>query len=285
MLSYRHAFHAGNFADVLKHLVLLETLQYMMQKDTPFLYLDTHAGGGGYALNSAQAQKNAEYANGIGMLWGKADLPEAVGRYREQVALFNQQNQAKGLDFYPGSPWLAQSVLREQDRLSVFELHPQENKLLDKTMSQAGRDRRVKVFNQDGFQGLIAQMPPKERRGVVLMDPSYEVKADYDRVVEVLVQAHKRFATGSYLLWYPVVERTRIQQLKKAIQASGIRHVEAYELGLSEDTSGRGMTASGMMLINPPWVLKSTMQAVLPWLVKQLAPQNGFYRIETWVEE
>jgi 23S rRNA (adenine2030-N6)-methyltransferase len=288
MLSYRHAFHAGNFADVLKHVVLLESLNYLTQKDKPVWYADTHAGGGGYALNSQQAQKNAEFANGIGRLWGVLDMsdtPESVVRYLKQVAHFNHQNQTDSLSYYPGSPWLAQALLRPQDRLSLFELHTQENQTLQQTIALGGRDRRVKVFEQDGFQGLIAQLPPKERRGLVLIDPSYEVKTDYDRVVDVLLQAHKRFATGTYLLWYPVVDRQRIHQLEKALRASGMRNISLYELGLSDDTSGRGMTASGMLVINPPWTLASTMQQALPWLVKQLAPETGFYRAETLVEE
>jgi 23S rRNA (adenine2030-N6)-methyltransferase len=285
MLSYRHAFHAGNFADVLKHLVLLESLNYLTQKDKPIWYADTHAGGGGYALNSQQAQKNAEFANGIGRLWGASDAPEAVVRYLQQVNDFNQLNQSTDLHYYPGSPWLAQSVLREHDRLSLFELHAQENQILQQTLALGGRDRRVKVFAQDGFQGLIAQLPPKERRGLALMDPSYEIKSDYERVVEVLVQAHKRFATGTFLLWYPVVERQRIHQLEKALCASGMRNISLYELGLSDDTSGRGMTASGMVVINPPWTLAATMQQVLPWLVEQLAPKTGFYRADILVEE
>ncbi|UQB42736.1 23S rRNA (adenine(2030)-N(6))-methyltransferase RlmJ [Thiomicrospira microaerophila] len=285
MLSYRHAFHAGNFADVLKHLVLLESLFYLTQKDKPVWYADSHAGGGGYALNSHQAQKNAEFVNGIGRLWQASDAPQAVGRYLQQVAAFNQQNQSTDLSYYPGSPWLAQSVLREQDRLSLFELHAQENLILQQTLALGGRDRRLKVFEQDGFQGVIAQLPPKERRGLVLIDPSYEIKTDYERVVEVLVQAHKRFATGSYLLWYPVVERQRIHQLEKALRASGMRNISLYELGLSDDTSGRGMTASGMVVINPPWTLHATMQQVLPWLVEQLAPKTGFYRADILVEE
>lgn len=285
MLSYRHAFHAGNFADVLKHLVLLETLNYLTQKDKAVWYADTHAGGGGYALNSKQAQKNAEFTNGIGRLWRASNAPESAVRYFQQVARFNQLNQSSDLNYYPGSPWLAQSLLREQDRLSLFELHPQENQILQQTLVLGGRDRRAKVFEQDGFQGLIAQLPPKERRGLVLMDPSYEVKTDYDRVVEVLVQAHKRFATGTYLLWYPVVERQRVHQLEKALRASGMRNISLYELGLSDDTTGRGMTASGMVVVNPPWTLSTTMQHVLPWLVEQLAPKTGFYRADLLVEE
>lgn len=283
MLSYRHGFHAGNFADVLKHWVLVESLAYLLQKDKPIWYADTHAGAGGYALDSAQAQKTAEYQNGIARLWDQADLPPALADYLAQIKAFNQQaSQADKLAFYPGSPWLAQSILREHDRLSLFELHPQEQTLLQQNMA---KDRRVKVFARDGFEGLIAALPPKERRGLILIDPPYEIKTDYQKVVETLVQAHKRFATGCYLLWYPVVERQRIRQLENAFIQSGIRHIDLYEMGLSSDSSGRGMTASGMIVINPPWTLKNTIASALPWLTHHLAGAAGEYRIETLVAE
>lgn len=283
MLSYRHAFHAGNFADVLKHLVQVQILDYLLQKDKVFWYGDTHAGAGGYALTSTEAQKNAEFLNGIGRLWGRNDLPELVARYVELVTQFNQQAGGdETLAFYPGSPWFAKQMLRDEDRLSLFELHPQDSVRLIEAMRG---DRRIRVQAKDGFQGLIASVPPKERRGLVLMDPPYEVKTDYDQVVEVLIQAHKRFATGTYALWYPVVQRSRVQTLEKALIKSGMRNIELYELGLTKDTSGRGMTSSGMIVINPPWTLKKQMQQCLPWLAKALAAEDGCYRIETLVAE
>lgn len=283
MLSYRHAFHAGNFADVLKHLIQVQILDYLLQKDKAFWYGDTHAGAGGYSLNSAEAQKNAEFSNGIDLLWGRNDLPSPVARYVELVKQFNQQaGSIEKLAFYPGSPWFAKQMLRDEDRLSLFELHPQDSVRLIEAMRG---DRRVRVQAKDGFQGLIASVPPKERRGLILMDPAYEIKTDYDQVVEVLIQAHKRFATGTYALWYPVVQRSRVQTLEKALIKSGMRNIELYELGLTKDTSGRGMTSSGMIVINPPWTLKKQMQQCLPWLAKTLADEDGCYRIESLVAE
>jgi 23S rRNA (adenine2030-N6)-methyltransferase len=284
MLSYRHAFHAGNFADVLKHLIQVQVLDYLLQKDKPIWYADTHAGAGGYALTSAEAQKNAEYQNGIAQLWGRDDLPQTIERYVNLVAEFNCQAGAPvgELKYYPGSPWFAAQMLRDSDRLSLYELHPQEQTLLIQNLAQG---RRCKVFCNDGFQGVIAALPPKERRGLVLIDPPYEIKTDYEQVVETLIQAHKRFATGTYALWYPVVERARVKRLERGLIESGIRHIELYEMGLQADTSGRGMTASGMIVINPPWTLKSQMQQLLPWLTEKLARKQGIYRIETLVEE
>ncbi len=284
MLSYQHGFHAGNEADVLKHVVLVACLEYMMQKPKPLLYVDTHAGAGGYALDSAQAQKTAEYRRGIARLWALGDdAPENLRSYLAVVRAFNEfAGSPEVLAFYPGSPWIAQTLLREEDRLQLFELHPKEAALLQQGLV---KKRGLSVFQQDGFQGLIAALPPKERRGLVLMDPPYEIKTDYEQVVSRLIQAHKRFAGGTYLLWYPVVERARINQLEKALKNSGIRAIDLYELAIAPDTSARGMTASGMIVINPPWVLKNQMNTLLPWLCQHLAEGQGFYRIETLVEE
>lgn len=284
MLSYQHGFHAGNEADVLKHVVLVACLEYMTQKPKPLLYVDTHAGAGGYALDSAQSQKTAEYRRGIARLWSLGDdLPEGLQSYLDVVRAFNQfAGSQEALAFYPGSPWIAQALLREGDRLQLFELHPKEAALLQQGLV---KKRGLSVFQQDGFQGLIAALPPKERRGLVLMDPPYEIKTDYEQVVSRLIQAHKRFAGGTYLLWYPVVERARIDQLEKALKNSGIRAIDLYELAIAPDTSARGMTASGMIVINPPWILKNQMNTLLPWLCQHLAEGQGFYRIETLVEE
>ena len=284
MLSYQHGFHAGNEADVLKHVVLVACLEYMTQKPKPLLYVDTHAGAGGYALDSAQSQKTAEYRRGIARLWSLGDdLPEGLQSYLDVVRAFNQfAGSQEALAFYPGSPWIAQALLREGDRLQLFELHPKEAALLQQGLV---KKRGLSVFQQDGFQGLIAALPPKERRGLVLMDPPYEIKTDYEQVVSRLIQAHKRFAGGTYLLWYPVVERARIDQLEKALKNSGIRAIDLYELAIAPDTSARVMTASGMIEINPTWKLKNQMNTLLPWLCQHLAEGQGFYRIETLVEE
>lgn len=284
MLSYLHSFHAGNFADVLKHTVLVHTLQYLTQKPKPVFYLDTHSGPGGFELDASEAQKNREFENGIGRLWQETDLPDIVADYVENVRQFEQacSNTSTTLRHYPGSPWFASHLLREHDRLSLCELHPREQQTLQANFKQ---DRRIKVFNQDGFQTAIGAMPPKERRGLVLIDPPYEVKTDYDRVVEVLKACHQRFATGTYAIWYPVVQRQQIEKMLNAIQNSGIRNIQVFELGLEADTDQRGMTSSGMILVNPPWTLMEQMQSALPYLAKKLGGKQAVYRIEQLVDE
>lgn len=280
MLSYRHSFHAGNFADVLKHIVLIQILEYLGQKDKPLCCIDTHAGPGRYELDSDHALKNREFDNGIGPLWQRNDLPESVADYINLIKRFNKPGQ---LTRYPGSPLIAKQLLRGKDRLCLFELHNTEIKSLT---ALADKDKRISVFHADGLKASLKLLPPPERRGLVLIDPSYEIKSDYAQVVETLAAMHKRFATGTYALWYPVIERSRVQKLERDIIACGIQNVQLFELGLQADSNGHGMTASGMIVVNPPWTLKAEMQQVLPWLVDVLGHNGGgFYRIETLVDE
>ncbi|MGZ5028570.1 MAG: 23S rRNA (adenine(2030)-N(6))-methyltransferase RlmJ [Methylobacter sp.] len=276
MLSYRHSFHAGNFADVLKHIILIQSLDYLSTKDKPLCCIDTHAGPGKYELDSEYAQKNREFDNGIGKLWRRNDLPECVARYVSLIKRFNKPDQ---LTRYPGSPLIAKQLLRDKDRLCLFELHNTEIKLLN---AVADKDKRIKVFHSDGLKDSLKLLPPLERRGLILIDPSYEIKSDYLQVVETLIAMHKRFATGTYALWYPVVDRNRNQELERAIQNSGIKDVQLFELGMHTDSNAHGMTASGMIVINPPWTLSAEMKQVLPWLANVLGNHGeGFYRIET----
>ncbi len=280
MLSYRHSFHAGNFADVLKHLILIQILDYLGKKDKAFCYIDTHAGPGDYALNSDYALQNREFDNGIGKLWQRNDLPVSVAAYVNLIKGFNSAGQ---LTRYPGSPLIARQLLRRQDRLFLYELHSTEIKLLD---AATQRDRRIKVFHEDGLKACLGLLPPIERRGLVLIDPSYEIKSDYQQVIETLIAMHKRFATGIYALWYPVVERGRNQEMERAIKTSGIKNVQLFELGLTADTDLHGMTASGMIVVNPPWTLAADMQQTLPWLADVLGNDGeGHYRVQTLVAE
>lgn len=280
MLSYRHTFHAGNFADVLKHLVLVRVLRYLTRKEKPMCYIDTHAGAGGYLLQHPQAQKTLEFTNGIAKLWTRDDLPEALVDYRALVRAFNDSD---ALQRYPGSPWLAAQLLRRNDRLCLFEAHSTDSALLQAAF--AGQ-RNVRVTIGDGFQGCIGLMPPLERRGLVLMDPSYELKTDYQAVVETLLKAHRRFATGVYAIWYPVVERSRIEVLERSIAASGIRRVQLFELGIRSDSRGYGMTACGMLVVNPPWGLRGEMELLLPYLAGVLGEAGeGHYRIRELVSD
>lgn len=277
MLSYRHSFHAGNFADVLKHIVLIETLQHFIQKDKAFSYIDTHAGAGLYSLQSEHANKTGEYRDGIGKLYN-AKLP-ALSSYLDVVRQFNRSNT---LNRYPGSPMIAAQFLRPQDMGWLFELHPTDfPKLRDNCASQ----KRLRVQQEDGFKNLLALLPPPSRRGLVLIDPSYEVKSDYETVASVVAKAYKKFNSGTYAIWYPVVLRQQIQRLEKSLIRSGIKNMQCFELGLSADNEGRGMTASGMIVINPPWTLRQNMQSLLPQLVQLLAAEHGVYRCDVLVPE
>ncbi len=280
MLSYRHAFHAGNFADVLKHVVLLEILAYLAQKEKPFCVIDTHAGGGKYALDSDFALKTREFDTGILPLWQRDDLPPSVANYVNFQKRFNANGQFKT---YAGSPLLIKQMLRAKDRLCLFELHSTEIAALKENMKH---DKRIQMEHADGLKNGLGLLPPVERRGLVLIDPSYEMKSDYSDVVKTLVQMHKRFATGTYALWYPVIERGRNEALEAALKKSGIPNIQLFELGINTDNSGRGMNASGMIIINPPWNLTATMKTVLPWLAKTLGENNaGSFRVETLVAE
>ncbi|MDD1629865.1 MAG: 23S rRNA (adenine(2030)-N(6))-methyltransferase RlmJ, partial [Methylococcaceae bacterium] len=243
MLSYRHSFHAGNFADVLKHIILIKILEHLKKKDKPFCCIDTHAGPGEYALDDGYALKNREFENGIGKLWQRDDFPDSVANYVNFIKKFNNTDE---LIRYPGSPLIIKQFLRNNDRLFLYELHSTEIELLNLAVT---RDRRVKLFHADGLKNVLGLLPPNEHRGMILIDPSYEIKSDYNLVIETLIQMHKRFATGTYALWYPVVERSRNKQLEKAIKTSGIKNVQLFELGIKTDTHEHGMTASGMIVV------------------------------------
>lgn len=214
MLSYRHAFHAGNHADVLKHTVQIALLRYLNQKDKAYWYVDTHAGAGMYSLVEGYATRLAEFADGVGRLWDRSDLPPALADYLEQVKSFNPDGK---LTLYPGSPACAMRVLRPQDHARLYELHSSDGPLLQQAM-QPWR-RAVQIDQGDGFAGLKAVLPPPPRRALVLIDPPYEDKGDYKRVVDGLREGLKRFATGTYAVWYPLLQRAESQgladQLKK----------------------------------------------------------------------
>lgn len=280
MLSYRHGFHAGNFADILKHTVLVHILEYMTQKDKPLRIIDTHAGAGVYKLTGPQAQKNCEFDNGIGPLWQSTKQPAALARLLDLIKNLNEKGQ---LQLYPGSPLISQTLMRPIDHLFLHELHPSDFQFLRDCMRN---DRRIKVSNEDGFAGMQALLPPPERRALVLLDPSYEVKSDYQHLIKQIIQAHKRFATGTYAIWYPVVSRARIDEMELALKKSGIKNIQLMEFGLAPDSLEHGMTSSGMMVINPPWTLWAAMEETLPWLVDNLSAEGaGFYRLEQLVPE
>ena len=267
MLSYRHAFHAGGFADVLKHAVLVHVLRHAVGKPKPVYFLDTHAGAGSYDLGAAMAQKTGEYRTGIARLLAVArPAPELIAPY---LRLVEAANPPGVLRSYPGSPALARAMLRAQDRLDLVELHGTDHGIL---AGWAGAG--VQARREDGLAALVARMPPRERRGVILIDPSYELKSDYQAVPQALARAHRRFATGTFLLWYPVIERARTDELLASLRASGIERQLRLELGLRPDAPGRGMTAAGMVVVNPPWTLEQAAADALPWLAHTLAAEG-----------
>lgn len=271
MLSYRHAFHAGNHADVLKHAVAVQLLRYLGQKDKPYWYVDTHAGAGVYSLTEGYAAKTSEYQTGIGALWKREDLPASVADYVEQVSALNADGQ---LRFYPGSPYLAWRLMRANDRMRLFELHTTEMEILRHNFRDAGR--RAMLYAGDGFEGIKALLPPPPRRALVLIDPSFEDKRDYARTLVCVEESLKRFATGIYAIWYPQVvrpESERFAEQLKRLQATDWLHVT---LTVSRPPSdGYGLYGSGMFILNPPYTLAATMKEMLPYLARVLGQDDS----------
>lgn len=283
MLSYRHAFHAGNFADLLKHMVLVRLVLAMSRKEKPFVVIDTHAGAGLYALDSALAKKTVEYRDGVGKLWQAVQSGEPVAEPAEAfVDLLRDLNPDGRLVNYPGSPEICRRLLRRGDRLLLSELHPTDHERLSHHFKGV---RQVACAREDGLERLPKKLPPVQRRGLTLVDPSYERDEEYNQVVEAISQAHRRFATGVYALWYPVVDRLRIDRLLKDFEATGIRRQLLIEHCVEPDSPGYGMTGSGMLVINPPWQLDQQMQELLPWLDRLLTGGQGYCRVDWLVGE
>ncbi|MDR3221526.1 MAG: 23S rRNA (adenine(2030)-N(6))-methyltransferase RlmJ [Candidatus Accumulibacter sp.] len=271
MLSYRHAFHAGNHADVLKHLILIQLIRYLRQKEKPFWVIDTHAGAGVYDLEAAHARKLAEYKAGIGRLWARPDLPAPLADYLDLVRRFNPGGRLRK---YPGSPFLARETMRAQDRLRLFELHGSDARLLRENFRDAGK--QVSVDGTDGFAGLRALLPPPPRRAVALIDPPYEEKQDYERVIQALKDALTRFPDGVYAVWYPQLTRLEASELPKRLQrlpARACLHAALRVRAPSAD--GFGMHGSGLVVLNPPWTLRDTLADTLPFLTEALREDDG----------
>lgn len=271
MFSYRHAFHAGNHADVLKHAVVVQLLNYFNKKDKSYWYIDTHAGAGIYALDEGFATKTAEYETGIAKLWNADKLPEALEAYVAEIRACNDAGQ---LRYYPGSPYLAWRLLREQDRMRLFEMHSTEIGVLRHNFRDAGR--RAMIYAADGFEGLKALLPPPPRRAMALIDPSYEDKRDYARTLACVEEGLKRFATGCYAVWYPQVKRPESERFPdhlKRLQPSNWLHLT---LTVSHPPSdGFGLYGSGMFILNPPYTLVESMRSALPYLADVLGQDSG----------
>lgn len=262
MLSYRHAFHAGNHADVFKHLTLILILRALQRKTTPLCYIDTHAGAGRYDLNSREAEKTGEFRDGVARIWRRDDVPDFMHDYLNAISAVNPQR-PDDLRYYPGSPVLARELSRPQDRMVLIERHPTDHALL---LEEFGRVSRSRIELGDGFDLLKAFTPPREKRGLVLIDPSYEIKTDYKKVVSALSDALGRWATGVFVVWYPLIDRTTADQLLRRILATATRRILRIEFGLRGPSVGDGLWGSGLVIINPPYQLDDQLKRVLPWL-------------------
>ena len=274
MLSYRHAFNAGNHADVLKHYVLTLVLHYFNQKDKAYCYVDTHAGAGMYALTSEFAQKNVEFETGIAKLITTKNLPESVVDFVKIMSRFNEN---KALNFYPGSPKIAEALLRPDDKLRLFELHPSDYKLLIENFR--GKARQTKIFQQDGFAGIKACLPPPSKRAVVLIDPSYELKEDYQKVVTCIKDCLNRFATGTYMVWYPLLQRPEPSNMIEKLIALSASWLQVELTVQAPNSDGYGMHGSGMFIINPPYTLPKILDEAIPVLtefLQQVDSANSF---------
>ena len=285
MLSYRHAFHAGNHADVLKHFIQVQLHQYMNQKDPAYTYIDTHSGAGVYALDSFQSTKTAEFDTGIGPLWALTDVPAPL---KEYLDLIKGMNPSGKMRYYPGSPYVAEQMAREQDRLRLFELHPADSKLLadnfrklEEHAAQQGirpttRGKRVLITRGDGFQALKSLLPPPSRRALVLIDPPYEDKQDYKKVKDTLAESLTRFPTGTYAVWYPLLVRMESRQFADKLKQ--LQCNDWLNVVLTTNTpmpDGFGLHSSGMFILNPPYTLEPMLKEVMPWLVKALGKDAG----------
>ena len=271
MLAYRHAFHAGNHADVLKHMVFTMVLRHMNAKDKPYRVVDTHAGAGGYSLEGRFAQKKGEFEAGIGRLWRRDDLPAELADY---VALVRSFNPRGALEQYPGSPAFATMLLRPHDQLRAFELHPTDHRILASYL--AAQPVRSEVYDVDGFDGLKGQVPPSSRRAVVLMDPSYEGQRDYLRVIASLREAVERFADGVYMVWYPQVTKLEAARLPKRLEALAPKGWLHARLTVQQpDAQGYGLAGSGVFVLNPPHTLHARLLELLPFLVETLGQYDG----------
>ena len=276
-MNYRHAYHAGNFADVIKHVILTALLTAMSQKKTPFCYIDTHAGPGCYDLFSALSSKTKEYEGGIEKIMRQDNPPPLVKPYLSAVHTINNQlthSRFSSLRYYPGSPLIAQSLLRPTDRLVACELHPEEYRQL---RSLFLNNKLAAVHHMDGFLGLKAFLPPAERRGVILIDPPYEDPDEFTRLARTLPLALKRFETGIYAIWYPLKEKASVQRFYQSLSQHVLPSILAIELTLFPDLPHH-LNGCGLAVINPPWQFEQSLNDVLPWLWNALTinHQGGF---------
>jgi len=278
-MNYRHAYHAGNFADVHKHAILALIIEHLKRKDAPFLYADTHAGIGFYDLASVQAEKTGEWKDGIARVQAEPNPPAELAPYLEAVSKLNSGG---ALARYPGSPAVVSALARPDDRLALCELHPEDAETLRRRFVT---DKRVGVHHMDGYTALKALLPPPERRGLVLIDPPFEVRDEFERMRRGLAQAIKRWPTGLYALWYPIKARGPIDRFHADLQMLGLPKTLVAEIMIRPGDDEQVLNGCGLVLINPPWKLDEALASLLPWLARVLAPQQGWHRLDWLVEE
>ena len=265
MLAYRHLFHAGNFADVFKHALLARLLIALGLKDKPYWYLDTHAGTGRYDLSHEWAWKAKEFENGIGRLWDRRDIPDALAPYMEIVRAENPKGR---LRYYPGSPLIAVHLHRPEDRLVFSELNRNDCAELE---AAVGRSRNVAVHLMDGYQALKSFVPPQERRGLVLLDSSFDRAGEFGRVLKALRQAHERWPTGIYAVWYPMMKPGVMRDFERDIKKTRIPKMLRLELQVRAWKDHAPIHGCGMLVVNPPWKFDAEARPLLDWLAKALA--------------
>lgn len=260
MLSYQHIYHAGNIVDCQKHAMLSALFNLLNQDETPYCYIDTHAGRGLYNLNAPEAVKIGEFKNGIDKIWSKK-WPQEIRSYKELLNRLNPQMDSK---IYPGSPYIAYGHMRPTDMIELYEIHPKELDALDRNMA---RLKNVRIYNMDGWEVLDDYLPPEQKRGVVLVDPSYELKEEYVSMIGHAQRAIDLWPTGIYLIWYPILKAGRHIEMLKAFKNSGIPNILQTEIYVDSD---HGLQGTGMMLINPPQGFEETVQKVSKWLAASL---------------
>jgi 23S rRNA (adenine2030-N6)-methyltransferase len=280
-MNYRHAYHAGNFADVLKHTVLALVIAYLKRKEAPIRIIDTHAGRGRYALDSEEAAKTDEWQGGIGRFLGADAKPlpaDVAGLMAPYLDAVRAENGGAGLRVYPGSPLIARRLMRAQDALVVNELHPEERAQLQATL---GRDRRVKVMALDGWIALRSLLPPKERRGLVLIDPPFEAERELERLAQGLAQGLRRFQTGVYLAWYPIKDPKPVARFHAALAALGKPELLCVELMLRRPVAPERLNGCGLVVANPPHTLAEQLATLLPELTRRMGEGRAArHRIE-----
>ena len=282
-MNYRHHFHAGNFADVMKHVLLLQILARLNQKDKPYRYIDTHGGAGKYDLSTSEAQKSGEFLNGIHRLVKlddsiKRNAPEGVQQY---LKIVEKMREGSGKGAYPGSPWFALEGMREIDKATIFEMQRDVFQQLYYNV----RDKRAGLHERDAYEGLFGVIPPKEKRGLVMIDPPYEVeRKDFPQLVDLIATAYKKWPTGVFAIWYPIKDRAMIDRFEKKMIKTCIRRQLICEVCVWPDDTPVGLNGCGLLVINPPWKFSEDADEALQWLFPHLRmSENGGHAAVRWL--